>query len=181
MVNLEINFRVSIAAIALVLLSSVTALSQSTGNTSLDLMLRGLLEFSVPLITSDELATTIDSVLLMDTRTAEEFAISRIQGATYVGYKDFDISPWLQLPRETPIVVYCSVGYRSEKIGEELEAAGFSDVRNLHGGIFHWSNTGNTIVDDCDEPTKKLHAYNELWGVWINGDSIEKVYNSPKQ
>lgn len=177
MVNLEIKNRVKITVLSVLTFVNTALYSQSTGNTSLDLMLRGLLEYSVPLITVDELELCLDSVLLMDTRTAEEFAISSIQGATYVGYKDFDITPWLQLPRETPIVVYCSVGYRSEKIGEEFQSAGFSDVKNLHGGIFHWANSGKTIVDDCDEPTLKLHAYNELWGVWINGDSIQKVYN----
>ena len=44
------------------------------------------------------------------------------------------------IARESTIVVYCSVGYRSEKIAEELDKLGFTNVSNLYGGIFEWIN-----------------------------------------
>ena len=38
------------------------------------------------------------------------------------------------------IVLYCSIGYRSEKIGEKLVEMGYGHVFNLYGGIFEWVN-----------------------------------------
>ena len=78
------------------------------------------------------------------------------------------------LPKDTPIIVYCSVGFRSEKTTEHLLALGFTNVKNLYGGIFEWSNAGQPMVDSNENSTTKIHAYNKKWGTWINRG--EKVY-----
>jgi rhodanese-related sulfurtransferase len=39
------------------------------------------------------------------------------------------------------------VGYRSEKVTEKLQKAGFTQVSNLYGGIFEWVNQGYPIVN----------------------------------
>ncbi|MBC8047867.1 MAG: rhodanese-like domain-containing protein, partial [Fimbriimonadaceae bacterium] len=79
------------------------------------------------------------------------------------------------ISNDEKIVVYCSVGYRSEKITEKLIAAGYTNVSNLYGGIFEWMNQENNIVDANGELTNKIHAYSKIWGVWLSEG--EKVYN----
>lgn len=112
-------------------------------------------------------------VVLLDSREPGEFAVSHIKGARCVGYDDFDMSALKDIPKDTEIVVYCSVGYRSEKIGEKLLEEGFTNVSNLYGGIFNWVNAGNPVVDG-NGATPKVHAYNKKWGQWL--EKGEKVY-----
>lgn len=56
-------------------------------------------------------------------------------------------------------MVYCSVGYRSEKVGEQLQRAGYTQVRNLYGGLSEWMNAGNLPVAQGNAPTVRMHAF----------------------
>jgi len=105
--------------------------------------------------------------LLLDARAREEFATSHISGAAWVGYDDFDLLRVAAVPKNQPIVVYCSVGYRSGKIAEKLTKAGYTEVYNLWGGIFHWYNSGKEVVDK-NGPTSHVHPYNEKWSKWLD-------------
>lgn len=73
-------------------------------------------------------------------------------------------------------MVYCSIGVRSEQIGEQLKQVGYSNIKNLYGGIFEWKNTGNTVVDSLDNPTEKVHAFTKTWGKLLRKGN--KVYAS---
>ena len=63
--------------------------------------------------------------------------------------------------------MYCSVGYRSEKISEKLIAAGFTDVSNLYGGIFEWVNIGRPVYKASNQKTNRVHTYNKEWSKWL--------------
>jgi hypothetical protein len=63
--------------------------------------------------------------------------------------------------------VYCSVGYRSERIGEKLLKLGYTDVVNLYGGIFEWKNQGLDVYNSSNYPTDSVHTYNKSWGKWL--------------
>ena len=130
---------------------------------------------SVPYIQVEELATN-EGLTLLDTREREEFKVSHLQNAQWVGYDQFDIDAFLkQYPdKNTPLVVYCSIGVRSEDIGEQLQKAGYSNVQNLYGGIFQWKNKGYPVVDTLKEKTEKVHAYSKYWGRLLT--NAEKVY-----
>lgn len=144
---------------------------QPVGNPEYAQRLDGLLSHSVPEISVDE-ASRRDSVVYLDARSLEEFAVSRIPGAYWVGFDDFSLDRVSAVPRHHPVVVYCSVGYRSEKITEDLRAAGFREVSNLYGGIFEWVNQGLPVEDRLG-PTMKVHAYNRAWGRWLlRGDKV---------
>jgi len=138
-----------------------------------DLMLQTLLSGSVPSVSVDSLKHLRDNVVLLDTRSRNEYEVSHIKGAQFVGYKSFDSTKVAGLPKDTAIVAYCAVGYRSEKIAEQLQQMGFTNVKNLYGGVFEWKNQGNTVVTD-NGPTDKVHAYDRLWGRWLNKG--KKVY-----
>ncbi|NBP69657.1 MAG: rhodanese-like domain-containing protein, partial [Cytophagia bacterium] len=98
-----------------------------------------------------------------------------LENALLVGYEDFNIENVKDLDKKTPIVVYCSVGYRSEKVTEKLKQAGFTNVSNLYGGIFEWINQGYKVVDSNEKETNNVHAYNKTWGIWLSKGN--KVYD----
>ena len=118
-------------------------------------------------ITTQTLKLEQENIVLLDTRERKEYEISHIPGAIWVGYDDFKIKRLEYIPKDAKVVTYCSVGYRSERIGEQLQRAGYQDVHNLKGSIFKWINEGNTVVDKAGNPTEKIHGYNEKWGKWV--------------
>ena len=120
-----------------------------------------LLSGSVPFIEVSDLKAK-KNVAILDTRAKDEFDISRIPGAIYVG-PNFDQQTIELLKLENrEIVVYCSVGYRSEKYGEELINAGYKNVYNLYGGIFEWVNLENPLENSDSKNLYKLHTYLSL-------------------
>ncbi|MGJ8644675.1 MAG: rhodanese-like domain-containing protein [Luteolibacter sp.] len=125
-----------------------------------------LIDRTIPLIKTAELATTIKAdknTVLLDTRQPEEFQTSHLPGAHWIGFKKFKITNLPEIQKDAPIIVYCSVGYRSEKIGDKLKAAGYTNVRNLYGGIFAWANEGRELVDNAGNTTKTVHGYDKKW------------------
>lgn len=145
-------------------------------NASFDKTLSAMLSFSVPVISVKELKSKKNDYVLLDAREPKEFEVSHIEGAKNIGYDNFSLENVANLDKKTPIVVYCSVGYRSEKVGEKLKAAGFSNVKNLYGSIFEWVNEGNPVVGSDNKTTLKVHTYNETWSRWVDKKNIEKVY-----
>jgi rhodanese-related sulfurtransferase len=141
-------------------------------NRAFSTMLHQLLSHSVPEI-SVEKAVTDSTVVFLDTRAREEYDVSHIDGAIWVGYDEFSLASVAQLAHNQPIIVYCSVGYRSEKVSEKLIEGGFENVQNMYGGIFEWVNQGHKIVDQNGR-TNRVHAFDRTWGVWLRRG--KKVY-----
>lgn len=148
--------------------------SQQTTSKSFDLLLKSMVKGTTPTISVQELKNKTTSPILLDAREKKEFDVSHLKGAKWVGYDTFSLETVKNLPKDTPIVVYCSIGVRSEKIGDKLREAGFTHVQNLYGSIFEWVNQGNPVYDNQNKPTKKVHAYNKMWGIWLSKG--EKVY-----
>ncbi|MGB1217465.1 MAG: rhodanese-like domain-containing protein [Saprospiraceae bacterium] len=145
-------------------------------NQAFEAEVSSLLNFSVPTISVEELSKQgLENFLLLDARGKKEFETSHIQGAEYAGFWDFDLRNWKNVDKEQPIVVYCSVGYRSEKIGEKFKKAGFKNVYNLYGSIFEWINQGNPIEKNGTE-TKEIHTYNKKWSQWVNNPNYQKTW-----
>lgn len=107
-------------------------------------------------------------MILIDTRSLEEFNVSHIQNAYFLDYNRFTNRNVDALDRNVLIVVYCTVGYRSERIGEKLLRLGFKDVRNLYGGIFEWVNQGNNVINALGKSTEQVHTYNKNWSQWLS-------------
>ncbi len=133
-----------------------------------------MLSHSAPEVSVGQIST-LGKFVLLDAREYPEYAVSHLEGARFVGFDNFRMDCVKSLNKDVKILVYCSVGYRSEKIAEKLMSDGFSDVSNLYGGIFEWFNQGNLIVDSSGKQTNRIHAYTRTWGVWLNKG--EKVYS----
>lgn len=131
---------------------------------------------SVEVISVDELKETIDQYVLFDAREFKEFETSRIPGAIYFGHDDPEFQVLDTLDKDQEIVLYCSIGYRSEKMGEELQKRGFTNVKNLYGSIFEWANKSYPLIDSDNQSTTKIHTYNKKWSKWVENNNLEKVY-----
>lgn len=136
-----------------------------------DKKLKTLYRFSVPVVEASELKEAIDkgeNVQILDTRQPAEYEVSHLPNARFVNYDKFNEKALEGMDKDAPVVVYCTVGYRSERIGEKLQKLGFTNVLNLYGGIFEWVNQGNEVVDPNGKDTKSVHTYNKNWAKWLN-------------
>jgi len=134
-----------------------------------DRLLRVLYRRTVPTVPAATLAHELRqpaAPLLLDARTPAEYRVSHLRGARFVNYDSLAFWQFAGLDRARPVVVYCTVGYRSERLGERLRALGFRQVRNLYGGLFEWVNEGYPVVN-AQGPTADVHPYSALWRPWL--------------
>lgn len=160
--------------ILLFLLVSTSIFSQK----KLDKLLNRFNNENVPYISVQELAMPKTKAIILDAREKKEFEVSHIKEAIFVGYDNFNIDETiakLNTNKNTKIVVYCSLGIRSERIGEKLQKEGYTNVFNLYGGIFEWKNKGFEVVDTKEKPTEKVHAFSKSWSKWLKKG--KKVYD----
>lgn len=135
------------------------------------------LHFNIPALDVDSLKFgNPDSVLLLDAREKEEFNVSHLPGALHCGFKHFDPAILEGVDKNRPVMVYCSIGYRSEKIARMVRRLGFEKVYNLYGSIFEWTNRGYPLVDAQGNPTDRLHTFNRAWGRWVEKNTCIKVH-----
>jgi rhodanese-related sulfurtransferase len=154
----------------LTLLCSAFAKAQSIDN-----LLKKYNRHSVPYISVQELAMDYDEYVVLDTRKKEEYDVSHLPSAIWVGEK------WrssTRFKKKDKLVVYCSVGVRSEYYGEQLQKAGYTDVKNLYGSIFAWKDAGFEVVDPAGKPTENVHTFSKNWGKYLKTGN--KVYGNQK-
>jgi len=121
----------------------------------------------VAVITTDSLASWLaqaDSApLLLDVRTEAEYTVSHLHDARRLDPDTTDFALLDDLDPATPIVTYCSVGYRSAEMARQLHARGFIKVVNLEGSIFEWANEGRPVYRD-GRVVHQVHPYDAVWG-----------------
>ncbi len=91
-------------------------------------------------ITPAELKALLDQgkhPFILDVRNPEEIAICRIAGSTVIPLPELG-NRLGELDPTTAMVVHCKSGVRSAKAITLLQAAGFSRLKNLKGGILGW-------------------------------------------
>jgi len=107
-------------------------------------------------------------VALLDVREPKEYQVSHIQGSRNVPFKwAKKNSEWMeQIAEGKPVILYCSIGYRSGVLAKQLMETGRTDVFNLYGGIVHWFNQGNAVYRDGKE-VNRIHPYSDEFGYYI--------------
>lgn len=152
------------------------AFGQKT-DSAYSLLLKGLYNYSVPQLDAAQLQQLLQSAkdkpLLLGTRSLDEYKVNHLSGARFIAYDNFYVTQLKDVPKDMPIILYCSVGYRSERIGEQLQQAGYNNLKNLYGGIFEWMNQGYPVYNKTGK-TNQIHAYSNTWGIWLQKG--EKVY-----
>lgn len=92
-------------------------------------------------ISPKELKKKLDAdktIKIIDVRSPVEYSISKFLNAEFVPLEELE-NVARQWDQGTSIVVVCRLGLRSAKAVERLLKLGFTDVRNLQGGINAWS------------------------------------------
>lgn len=101
-------------------------------------------------ITAAELAMRIesgDAPLVLDVRTAGEYAEGHIPGAINISHIEIgERLSELESSRNDEIVVHCVSGKRAALAEVALREAGFADVRDLEGHMQQWT-AGNYPVE----------------------------------
>lgn len=145
-------------------LFSITASAQNT----LSQALKKLNHETVPYLKVKEIKSK-HNLIFLDAREPKEFNVSHIENAIFVGFDNFDPNKVTSAVKDknATIVVYCSIGVRSEQIGERLIKMGYKNVFNLYGGIFEYKNNGGKVVDNQNRETDKIHTYNKEWSVYL--------------
>lgn len=147
--------------------------AQMVESSAYNIMLKTLLSRNVNEISVDSAAQLRD-VIFVDSREEKEYKTSHIQGAVFVGYENQDLKALKNIDKSKTLIVYCSVGYRSEKTTQKLNQLGFKNVYNLYGGIFEWKNQEHPVYIE-EKETNKVHAYSITWGIWLKKG--EKIYD----
>ncbi len=112
-----------------------------------------------------------ESIILIDARGMEEFRVSHITGAMNIPHDKDPLKHFTCIKPDSPIVVYCSVGYRSSILARKLQDMGLTEVYNLEGSIFKWASEGRPLVQN-QTTVYKVHPYNAHWE-----NLLEKKYH----
>ncbi|WP_299553910.1 rhodanese-like domain-containing protein [Seonamhaeicola sp.] len=149
----------------LFLFSSFFGFSQK----KLDKLLKAHNTESIPYIYIEDLKSYPSDIILLDARESKEYATSHLKDAIPVGYDFFNMDSVLpKLPdKDSKIVVYCSLGIRSEDIAEKLKKAGYKNIFNLYGGIFEWKNNNLKVYNLKEQETDSVHTFNKDWSKWL--------------
>ncbi len=92
----------------------------------------------VSVVQLDQLRKTNHAHLLLDVREPQEVVTAAIDGAVNIPMDQLSARV-RELPRDREIIVMCHLGQRSERVAAMLRAEGFTNVKNLIGGIEAWS------------------------------------------
>lgn len=148
------------------------SISAQIKNPEFKLMLDSIYELTVPLISvADLIKMDKQNMYILDTREEEEYDVSHLKNARHVGYIWFDMRTIYDIPMDANVVLYCTVGSRSEKIAGKLLAAGYKNVYNLYGGIFEWINERNPVYKRNGVQTSEIHTYDKALSRWVDRGS----------
>jgi rhodanese-related sulfurtransferase len=93
----------------------------------------------------EKLVADKDNVIL-DVRTAKEFADGHIARATNIDYRSKDFARKIaNLDKDKTYLVYCAVGGRSTSACEKMNKLDFPHLYNLDGGITRWQREGKPV------------------------------------
>ena len=150
---------------------SFLAVTVSQAQKSIDAVLTIYNTNSIPYISVTEarMHQLHGNAIIVDAREREEFEVSAIASAIYVNTHHFSHE---EFERSYPnknelIIVYCSLGIRSEDFAEKLKKIGYSNVKNLYGGIFEWKNHEFPVVDLYGNTTDNIHTFSKIWGKYL--------------
>lgn len=106
-------------------------------------------------------AAWMTRALVVDVRRPGEYAVSHLPGAVNLRDPAAIAALARQVPGR-PVLVYCSIGYRSAAMARRL-ARRDVEAWNLEGSIFEWAHRGGELVRD-GRRTHEVHPYDRRWG-----------------
>lgn len=90
--------------------------------------------------TSAELAQRSD-VVILDVREQDEWDAGHIPGALFIPMSEIQ-GRVSEVPTDKTVIVQCRSGNRSSQVTDFLQQQGFTNVRNMAGGLNEWQAAG---------------------------------------
>ncbi|MBO3699009.1 rhodanese-like domain-containing protein [Roseivirga sp. E12] len=101
---------------------------------------------------------------ILDVRDESEYDVSHLEGA--IRYEEGLLEG---LNANEPVMVYCTVGLRSNQLAKILEEEGFNQVVELQDGLIGWSNAELPLVNSRDNLTDSVHVYAQYFSALLRG------------
>lgn len=96
----------------------------------------------------EEALANEENGFLLDVRTDTEWEQDgHLENATLIPHTELE-SRESELPedKDTPLLLYCRSGNRSQQAAQTLQDMGFTNIIELESGITGWKNAGNPVV-----------------------------------
>ncbi len=139
-----------------------------TMDSEFKLLLDSIYDRNIPQVSVEEfIQLNKNDLFVLDIREEEEYVVSHLKNARHAGYFWFDMRKVYDIPEKAQVVLYCSIGIRSEKIAQKLITAGYKNVYILYGGIFEWVNSGQPVYKSNGVQTSEIHTYTKKWARWV--------------
>ncbi len=108
---------------------------------------------------------------LLDVRTAGEFQSGHLKNALQADWlnKEQFTDRISYLDKNKPILVYCASGVRSASAAKWLLAKGFTDVKNLNGGLTSWKLDNKPVDAEVEGAQMTAETYSSLI---LSGDVV---------
>ena len=152
---------------------SVIGLNAQTTDPGFKLMLDSIFDRGIPQVSVEEfIRMKKTEVFVLDTREKEEYEVSHLKNARHAGYFWFDMRSVYDIPLDAQIVLYCSIGDRSEKIAQKLINSGYKHVYILYGGIFEWVNSGQPVYNRKSVQTSEIHTFSRKLARWVEKGTL---------
>ena len=123
--------------------------------------------FDAPTLAPSEVR--LDDYLVVDVRGSRESAVSTLPGARLLHDESARETFLRDRGKEAPglpVLVYCTVGWRSGEYARALTDAGV-EAFNLEGGMCGWASGDRAIVDPEGEPTRSIHAHSSEFAACV--------------
>jgi len=133
-------------ALLVVVCLGVACAQQATGQAKLESTTTTVAPVEVDAKTAKELVDK-GSPLILDVRTEKEYKLGHLKDAVLIPVNQLS-SRWTELKQapDKEILVYCHSGRRSHSAAWLLADKGFTDVKDLKGGIVSWQKAGYPTV-----------------------------------
>ena len=114
----------------------------------------------VPSISPKDAAAAVDPAatrdaatrpLIVDVREPDEYAAERVAGVVLLPISQF-VARHAELPKDRPLLMLCHSGSRSTSATMYLLQSGWTDVRNITGGMIGWRYAGLPIETGAPRP-----------------------------
>ncbi|MGE3975931.1 MAG: rhodanese-like domain-containing protein [Bdellovibrionales bacterium] len=114
---------------------------------------------SVTTVDPADPALNFKEFVIVDARESYEREVSYIPDSISKAEFDQKRSAY----KKNKILVYCTIGYRSGRLANDLKNAGM-DAYNLKGGILLWIHSGRGLINKSGV-SKSVHVFGKKWNL----------------
>lgn len=108
---------------------------------------------------------------LVDVREPVEHAEAHVSGCHLIPLGQIEARAG-ELDRTKPVIVMCQAGKRGQAALEKLQRLGFSDVRNLEGGILAWKAAGMICAAGASKVLPLMRQVQLVIGFFVLSGSL---------